>query len=91
MPFPVDSKYIFETEQALGVVFPHSYKIKMAQENGGELILEEDEWQLFPFLDKSANKRISRTCNHIIIETKQARSWENFPTNGIAIASNDFG
>ena len=91
MPFPVDLKYIIETEQELGLVFPDSFKSKMTKENGGELITEEDDWQLFPFFDKLDNKRISRTCNHIVLETKQARAWDNFPDNGIAIASNGSG
>jgi hypothetical protein len=34
---------------------------------------------------------MSRTCNHIVLETKQARTWDNFPDNGIAIASNGSG
>ena len=91
MPFPVDIKYIIETEHQLGLVFPESFKAKMLKENGGELTTEDDDWQLFPFFDKSDNKRISRTCNHIVLETKQARSWDNFPNNGVAIASNGSG
>ena len=89
MPFPVDIKYIIETEQELGLVFPNSFKSKMTKENGGELMTEDNDWQQFPFFDKSDNKRISRTCNHIILETKQARMWNNFPDN--AIASNGSG
>ncbi len=91
MPFPVDIKYIIETEQELGLVFPDNFKYKMTKENGGKLITEDDDWQLFPFFDKSDNKRMSRTCNHIVLETKQARAWDNFPDNAIAIASNGSG
>lgn len=91
MPFPIDLKYINETEQELGLVFPDKFKSKMTKENGGELMTENDDWQLFPFFDKSDNKRISRTCNHIGLETKQAKEWNTFPTNGVAIASNGCG
>ncbi len=91
MPFPVDIKYIIETEQELGLVFPDSFKSKMTKENGGELMTGDDDWQLYPFFDKSDNKRMSRTCNHIVLETQQARTWHNFPDNGIAIASNGSG
>ncbi|WP_437921920.1 SMI1/KNR4 family protein [Sphingobacterium sp. LRF_L2] len=91
MPFPVDIKYILETEQELEFVFPESFKSKMIKENGGELMTGDGDWQLFPFFDKSDNKRMSRTCNHIVLETKQAREWDNFPDNGIAIASNGSG
>lgn len=91
MAFPIDIKYIIETEQELGLAFPDNFKSKMAQVNGGELMTGDDDWQLFPFFDKSDNKRISRTCNNIILETNQAKQWENFPVNGIAIGSNGFG
>ena len=91
MPFPVDLKYIAETEQELGLIFPERFKTKMLKENGGELMTEDNDWELFPFFDKSDKKRISRTCNHIILETKQAKEWDNFPNDGIAIASNGCG
>ena len=91
MPFPIELKYILETERTLGLEFPESYKNKMMRENGGELMTDEDDWLLFPFLDKSDNKRISRTCNHIVLETENARQWESFPENGITIASNGCG
>lgn len=91
MPFPLEQKYIIETEQELGVVFPENFKNKMMQENGGELMTGTDDWQQFPFFDKSDKKRISRTCNHIGLETKQAKNEDHFPANGIAIASNGSG
>lgn len=91
MPFPVDEIYIKETESELSLDFPEKFKLKMIEENGGEIITDEDEWQIFPFFDKSDNKRISRTCNHIVLETKQAKEWDNFPVNAIAIATNGFG
>ena len=91
MTFPIELKYIIETEKELGIEFPINFKTKMIQENGGEFATEEDEWQLFPFFDKSDNKRISRTCNHIVLETKNAKEWTNFPVDGIAIASNGCG
>jgi hypothetical protein len=91
MPFPVDIKYISETEQTCSVFFPEKFKQKMMIENGGDIITEDDDWQLFPFLDKTDNKRISRTCNDIILETINAREWDNFPQNAFAIASNGMG
>lgn len=91
MPFPIESKYIIQTEDELGVLFPKRFKAKMMQENGGELSTKEDDWQLYPFFDQSDKKRKSRTCNHIGLETKQAKEWRNFPTNAIAIASNGSG
>ena len=91
MPFPLDEKYIIETEKELEILFPDNFKTKMMRENGGELGTEDDDWQLYPFFDKSDKKRISRTCNHIGLETKQAKKWMNFPPNAIAIASNGSG
>lgn len=91
MPFPIDQKYITETENELGIVFPDNFKSKMMKENGGELITDADHWNLYPFFDKSDKKRISRTCNHIGLETKQAKKWGNFPANATAIASNGSG
>ncbi|WLD22640.1 SMI1/KNR4 family protein [Flavobacterium dauae] len=91
MAFPIDIKYITETEQDLGLTFPDQFKNKMLKENVGELITDDDDWQLFPFFDKSDKKRISRTCNHIILETKNKKEWRNFPNNAIAIASNGSG
>ncbi|WP_417237488.1 SMI1/KNR4 family protein [Bizionia paragorgiae] len=63
----------------------------MIKSNGGELVTDEFEFVLYPFFDKSDRKRISRTCNHIGIETKNAREWNGFPKNGIAIGSDEFG
>jgi hypothetical protein len=91
MAFQIDLKYILEAEKEYGLVFPHKFKCKMVRENGGELITSDDHWQLFPFFDKSDKKRISRTCNHIGIETKMAKTWDNFPSNGVAIATNESG
>lgn len=91
MPFPIDEKYIAQTEQQLGVIFPPRFKVKMIQMNGGEVIADDDLWQLFPFFHQADKKRIKRTCNHIIVETKQAQQWLGFPTDAIAIASNGSG
>ncbi len=91
MPFPIDVKYIIETEEQLGLRFPPLFKEKMTKENGGEVATEYDDWNLYPFFDKSDKKRMSRTCNHIVLETKQARKWNNFPLKGIAIAGNGCG
>ena len=91
MPFPVDKKFIEDTEKELGLLFPHSFVDKMTVENGGELATDDDEWQLFPFFDKTDNKRISRTCNHIVLETKNARDWPSFPQDLVAIGQNGYG
>ena len=91
MPFPVDKKYIEDTEKELGLFFPQSFVDKMTGENGGELSTDDDDWQLVPFFDKSDKKRISRTCNHIVLETKNARDWESFPKDVVVIGQNGCG
>ncbi|MCK8143337.1 SMI1/KNR4 family protein [Flavobacterium sp. I-SCBP12n] len=91
MPFPIELKYIKEAEVELGVQFPKSFIEKMKKENGGEFSTDEDDWTIYPFFDKLDNKRISRTCNHIVLETNQLREIEGFPKNGIAIAENGCG
>lgn len=91
MPFPINEKYILETELELDVKFPNEFKNRMIKLNGGELAPDKFGFQLYPFFDKSDKKRISRTCNHIGIETKNAREWNGFPKNAIAIASDGYG
>ncbi len=95
MAFPIEEKYINETEQKLGIRFPEKFRQKMMQENAGRLESRESgeiiDWYLYPFFDKSDKKRIARICNHIELETNKARKWSDFPENGIAIAADGGG
>ena len=91
MPFPVDNQYIIDAEKELDVTFPQAFKEKMKIENGGEIETADDSWIIHPFFDKSDVKRIKRTANHIILETKNSRAWSNFPPTGIAIGDNGTG
>jgi hypothetical protein len=92
MPFPIDEKYIIETESELNAKFPTEFKNRMMESNGGELLISDEfGFELYPFFDKSDKKRIRRTCNHIGLEKKNARKWNGFPENGIAIGSDGFG
>ncbi len=91
MPFPLDKKFIDETEKELGVTFPKKFVQKMLNDNGGEVSTDNDDWTLYPFFDKTDKKRISRTCNHIGLETKKAKEWTTFPGSGIAIGTNGTG
>ena len=91
MPFPVDKKYIDDTEKEFGLLFPQTFIDKMTIENGGELSTDYDDWQLIPFFDKSDKKRISRTCNHIGLETKNAQEWDSFPKDVVTIGQNGCG
>ena len=92
MAFPLDEKYIKETETEFNVKFPSEFKNRMTKSNGGELLISDKfKFELYPFFDKTDRKRISRTCNHIGLETKNAREWNGFPDNVIAIGADEYG
>lgn len=91
MPFPVDEKYIKQTEEKLNIVFPVAFKTKMLKENGGEVETPPDSWNLYPFFDTSDKKRLKRTSNDIIRETESAKKWAGFPNDAIAIGTNGGG
>jgi hypothetical protein len=88
MPFPVDPKYIDQTEAKLSVTFPSMFRGKMIRKNGGSIETAGENWELYPFLDSSDRKRIARTCNDIVLETKRMRQWSNFPPGAVAIGGN---
>jgi len=91
MPFPVDIKYVTEAERKLGVEFPAAFVIRMVKNNGGELSTPTECWELYPFLDSSDRKRRKRTCNDIVLETRKARDWPDFPADVVAIGGNGTG
>ncbi|HFQ5215812.1 TPA: SMI1/KNR4 family protein [Vibrio parahaemolyticus] len=91
MTFPIDEKYIVEFESELGLQLPENYKNGLLCSNGGEVVTSSDVWQLFPVFDKSNRKRVTRTANHILVETKSANEWGGFPCTAVAIASNGMG
>ncbi|MEM8671535.1 MAG: SMI1/KNR4 family protein [Planctomycetota bacterium] len=91
MPFPVDIKWIKETETRLGVRFPASYVIAMSKMNGGAVEVETDVFWLHPILDKSDKKRIQRTCNSVCRETTSMRELEYFQNELVSIGQNGGG
>lgn len=91
MPFPIQEMYIVETENELNVMFLALIKGRMMKVNGSEVNISEYEFELYPFLDNSTRKRISRTNKHIGVETKKAREWRSFLKNRIAVGGDGFG
>ncbi len=91
MAFPVDIEYVKRTEAKLGRKLPLGYVVKMCNNNGGELRAGPDHWNLYSIFDESDKKRLKRTCNNIVRETKAAKEWADFPENAVAIASNGSG
>jgi hypothetical protein len=74
MPFPVDRKFIDRAEQKLGILLPPSYITRMERSNGGAVAVSEDAddfWELFPIFDDSDKKRLKRTCNDVVRETRR--------------------
>ena len=63
----------------------------MLRANGGELEVNGDVWQQHPIADTSDRKRLSRTANHVIMETQSLQSFPGFPANTLSIASNGAG
>ncbi len=91
MPFNLDESYIVAAEQALGAQLPESYKQAMRVANGGEVEAAKDQWQLHPFEDTSDKRRLSRTANDILKETKACKDWPGFPPEAVAVADNGTG
>jgi len=91
MAFPISESELAKTEAKIGIRFPESFRSAMMTDNGGEVITEEDQWELFPFLDTSDRKRLSRTSNDILRETTESRKWRGFPQDGWSVANNGFG
>ncbi|MDG9926162.1 MULTISPECIES: SMI1/KNR4 family protein [unclassified Pseudomonas] len=91
MPFDLAEKFVVAAEHALGAALPDEYKAAMQLSNGGELEANGDEWALHPIADTSDRKRLARTSNHILAESRACQGWRGFPENALAIASNSAG
>jgi hypothetical protein len=91
MPFPISLQEIAKTEAKTGFTFPLGLKLRLSKDNGGEIEVANDCWQLIPFLDSSDRKRIARTCNDIARETASMRDWGDFPRDAFVVAQNGSG
>jgi len=91
MAFPVDEKYISKAENELGVIFPESFRNKMMKLNGGGVEVLSDYFELHPFYDESEKKRIKRTSNSIVHETKVSHTHYGLPENLVVIGNNGGG
>ncbi|HEY3747533.1 MAG TPA: SMI1/KNR4 family protein [Gemmatimonadaceae bacterium] len=77
---------IRETEEELGVTFPAVFKIRMSARNGGAVHIDDEYWELYPFLDRTDRRTISRSSQDIRYHTREAMTRIGFPPDGIAIA-----
>lgn len=91
MSFPTTEACIQAAEQTLGVVLPAAHRAHLRAKNGGEMRAARDVWQVFPVFDTSNRKTMTRSANHIVLETANAHQWTGFPENGVAIAANGTG
>jgi hypothetical protein len=91
MPFDVDERYVRAAEQVLGVDFPTSYRLAMMRSNGGTVVTEDDNWELYPIPDDSDRKRLARTFDGVVPQTERLRTWRGFPETAVAIAANGSG
>jgi len=91
MPFPVDESRIVEAEKQLGRRLPDELRARLLRSNGGEIEVEGDTWTLHPVWDPTDRKRMARTANHIVTETRLARTWPGFPPDAVSIAMNAYG
>ena len=91
MLFPVNIEFVNDTERKLGMKFPPAYVNKMVKLNGGTVQTPPDAWELYPIFDTSDKKRLKRTCNDVVRETKNAHDWPDFLPQGVAIGNNGCG
>jgi cell wall assembly regulator SMI1 len=85
MAFPVSEDKFMDAETALGMRFPDPLRNRLKIQNGGEVSASDDGWLLYPVRDASDRKRLSRTANDIVTETKNAREWRGFPPAAIEL------
>lgn len=62
------------------------------QDNGGEIELGDEVFELFKVLDRTDRTRLARTsARDIVRENTSAREWPGFPDNVLAIGDNGSG
>jgi hypothetical protein len=91
MPFPIEEKYVEQTEHELGAKLPSWFRVKMMSENGGELSAMGDVWDLIPIKNPLNRKTLERTCNDLLRESESAKGFPGFPPNAVTIAQNGTG
>src|SRR5437764_470750 len=91
MAFSTSEDMIAAAEEALQRRFPPALRSRFARANGGEIGAIDEDWTLNPVRDASDRKRLARTTSDVVHETAAARTWQRFPPDGIAVASNGGG
>jgi hypothetical protein len=77
VPYPVGDDRIEEAEALLGRRLPGGLRDRLMRDNGGEIEVDgypgdNSIWFLHPVWAPTDRRRISRTANHIVGETREA-------------------
>jgi hypothetical protein len=97
VPFPVGEDRIREAEAQLERALPAALRSRLMRDNGGEIVVpghpgDDPIWSLHPVWDPSDRRRMSRTANHIVSETRKAhKNIGHLPAGSIVIADNGSG
>ena len=67
MPFTVNESDVENAEEALGVPIPVPLRSRLMRDNGGEVEVGGDVWELFKVLDRTDRKRLARTAADDIV------------------------
>jgi hypothetical protein len=87
IPSPASEEAIQETETALKIKFPPSYREKILKENGGDLKLTDGVFHLIP-VSTGAHEA---GAGGVVKATREQKKNYTFPSDGIAFAANDAG
>lgn len=92
MVWPVEEQYVTAAEDALSVSFPRAYRVELQRRNGGEVEVDDCRWGLHPVWDQSDRKRLARTANDVVRETRWLRrEVRHFPERAVAIGKAETG
>jgi hypothetical protein len=91
MPFPVSDSLLKRAEQAMGRSLPAALRARLERSNGGDVSAAGDVWTLVPVRDDTDRKRLARTANDILRESREASKWPDFPEGAFVVAQNGTG
>lgn len=86
MTWSVEQRFIDDAQRELGVRFPRVFMARLRKQNGGDVRRDGHTWTFHPVGDTSERRRLSRTSNDIVRETRFARQHPDFPAAAVAIA-----
>ena len=97
MPFSAGEDRVNEAETELGRRLPEALRARIKRDNGGEIEVagypgDDAIWYLHPVCSPGDRKRMARTANHVVHETREAHETiVDLPAGAIVIADNGTG